>query len=78
MALSNQWEALVSTWKQIKIECICFKQKGDTSTLSGKPLNLVAQFTYFGSNISSTENYVNISSTEGMEWYWLVIDYKEI
>ena len=41
-----------------KTECLCFKQKGAIST--GKPLKLVDQFTYLGSNISSTESDANI------------------
>ena len=43
-----------------KRESMCLKQKGAISTLSGKPLKFVAQFTYLGSNISSIENNVNI------------------
>ena len=38
----------------------CFKQKGANCTLRGKPLKLVDQFTYLGSNISSTESHDNI------------------
>ena len=38
-----------------------FKQEGAISTLSGKALKLINQFAYLGSNISSTENDVNIS-----------------
>ena len=37
-----------------------FKQKETISSLSGKPLKLVDQFTYLDSNISSTESAVNI------------------
>ena len=37
-------------------ECIYFKQKGAISTLRGKPLELMDQFTFFVSNISFTEN----------------------
>ena len=33
---------------------------GVLSQLNGKPLKLVDQFTYLGSNISSTESHVNI------------------
>ena len=36
------------------------KQDGAISTLGSKPLKLIDQFTYFGSNISSTESDVNI------------------
>ena len=39
---------------------MCFKQRGTISTLSGKLLKLVDQITYLSSNISSTENDVNI------------------
>ena len=48
-----------------KIEIMCFKQ-GVTSTLSGNPLRLVDQFTYVGSNTSSTESDLNIHIT--MVW----------
>ena len=37
-----------------------FKQNGAISSVNGKPLKFVDQFVYFGSNISSTENDVNI------------------
>ena len=43
-----------------KTEFICFKQNRAISTLNGKLLKLVDQFTYHGSNISSTERDVNI------------------
>ena len=36
-----------------KTEFVYFKQDVDISTLSGKPLRLVDQSTYLGSNISS-------------------------
>ena len=36
-----------------KTELMSFKEKGDISTLDGKPLKPVEQFTYLGSNISS-------------------------
>ena len=39
-----------------KIEFTCFKQEGTIYTLSGKPLKIVDQFTYPGSNIPSTES----------------------
>ena len=42
-----------------KIEFMCFKQ-GVISTLSGKPLKSVDQFTYLSSNISFTERDINI------------------
>ena len=43
-----------------KTEFISFKQKGAISILNGKPQGLVDQFTYFSSNISSTESDMNI------------------
>ena len=43
-----------------KTEYMCYKPKGAISTLSRKPLELVNQFTYLGSSISSTEGDVNI------------------
>ena len=46
--------------KANETEFTCFKQEGAISTLCGKPLKLVDQFTYLGSNISSTENDVII------------------
>ena len=42
-----------------KTEYMCFKE-GVISTWSWKQMKLVDQFTYFGSNISSTETDVNI------------------
>ena len=39
---------------------MCFNQDGAILPLNGKPLKLVNQFKYFGSNILSTENNVNI------------------
>ena len=53
-----------------KTEFMCFKQDGDISTLDGKPLKLVDQFTYLGSNISSTESDVNIRIGKA----WTAID----
>ena len=46
------------------------KTKKIISTLSGKPLKLVDQFTYLGSNISSTESYVYIRQVK----VWNAID----
>ena len=37
-----------------------FKQEEAITALNDKPLELVDQFTYLGSNISSTEKDVNI------------------
>ena len=42
-----------------KIEFMCFKQEVAISTLNSKPLNLVDQFKYLSSNISSIKNDVN-------------------
>ena len=43
----------------MKLSLMCFKQEGTIST-SDKSEKLVEQFTYISSNISSTENDVNI------------------
>ena len=53
---TRQQETLVSTGTQI----MCLKQQRAISTSSGKPLNLIDQFTYLGNNISSTESNVSI------------------
>ena len=39
---------------------MCFKEDDTNSSLNGKPLKFVNQFTYLGSNISSTKSDVNI------------------
>ena len=57
---------------------ICFKQDEVITTLNGKPLSLEDQFTYLGSNISSTESNINIRIKKGVDCYWLVIDHMEI
>ena len=49
-----------------KTKFICFKLEGDISTLNVKPLNLVDQFTYLGSNISSTESDVNVHMSRAL------------
>ena len=49
---------------------VCFKQNGAICTLSGKPLKLIDQFTYLGSNISSAESDVNIRIVKA----WIAID----
>ena len=46
--------------------------------LNGKPLILMDQFTYLGSNISSTESNVNIRIGKVRVYYWEVIDHTEI
>ena len=43
-----------------KMKYICFNQKGGISTLNGSTLKQVDKFTYFGSNITSTENEINM------------------
>ena len=43
-----------------KTKFTCFKQEGATFTLSGKPVKLVDQLTFLGSNILFTESDVNI------------------
>ena len=43
-----------------KTEFMCFKQDEAIFTLSDKALKFVDLFTYFSSNISSTESKVNI------------------
>ena len=43
-----------------KTEYMYFNQRGDISTLNGGPLKLVYKFIYFGSNISLTENDINM------------------
>ena len=42
-----------------KTDYIGFNQSDDISTLNGGSLKLVDKFTYFGSSVSSTENYIN-------------------
>ena len=42
-----------------KMEYMCFKQRGDISTLNSNSLKQVDKFTYLGSSVSSTEKYIN-------------------
>ena len=49
----------------MQINFICFKKQGVISTLNNKPLKVVDQFTYLGSNILSTENNINIYIAKG-------------
>ena len=42
-----------------KTEDMCYKQRGDISTLKGGPLKLVDKFTYLRSSVSSTEKDIN-------------------
>ena len=59
IAWSKQQKILDFIWMQIRWR-LYFKQEGDISTLSGNSPNLVRQFIYFGSNISSIESDINI------------------
>ena len=49
---------------------MCFKQEGSFSTANVKHLKLEDEFTYLGSNISATENDVNMR----LEKVWTVIN----
>ena len=40
-------------------EYMCFNQRGDISILKDGPLKLVDKFTYLGSSVLSTKNYIN-------------------
>ena len=42
-----------------KTEYMYFNQRGNISTLKGRPLKLVNKFTYLGSSVSSTEKDIN-------------------
>ena len=53
-----------------KTEIICFNQDSAISSLNGKPLKLVDQFIYLGSNISSIQNNVYICIGK----VWIAID----
>ena len=68
-----------STWKLASCfithyNVMSFKQDGVISTLNRKPLNLVDQFSFLNSNISSTESNVNIC----IEKTWTTIDWLSI
>ena len=63
IAWSRQRVALVFMSMQTK-RSTCFNQKGDISTLNGGSLKLVEKFTYFGSNVSSTENDINMQQAK--------------
>ena len=43
----------------VKMEYMCFNQRGDISILNGSSLKLVDKFTYLGSSVSSTETDIN-------------------
>ena len=51
-------------------ENMCFKQRGDISTLKSEPLKLVDKITYLGSSISSTEKDINSQLAKA----WIAID----
>ena len=73
IALSKLWESFPSMRMQIK-QGTCFKEKGAISTLSGKPIKSVNQFTNLCSNISSTESDVQIHLVK----VWTAIDWLSI
>ena len=73
IAYSNQQKTLTSTWMQLK-QSTCVLNKRTIYTLSDQPLKFVDPIAYFGSNISSTENDVNIRLTKE---YRQVIDRTE-
>ena len=52
-----------------KTEYICFNQRGDISTLKGRPLKLVNKFPYLGSSVS-TEKDINTRLAKA----WSTID----
>ena len=57
-----------------------FKQKVPISTLCSKPIKLVDQFTYLGSDISSTESDISSieSDVKGAECYEKIIDHMQV
>ena len=57
-----------------KTECMCFNQRADISTLNSSSLKLVDKFTYLGSNVSSTETYINTRLAKT----WTAIGHMEI
>ena len=61
-----------------KRNSMCFKQEAAHSTVCRKSLKLVDQFPYIGSNISSTENDVNLSIFKTWTAIDRFIDHKEI
>ena len=73
--LHSQEQAAGSISPYVNTKFMCFKQEGDISTLSIKPLKLLDQFTYLGSNISSTERDINICFTKvrtGIDWLSII------
>ena len=53
-----------------KTEYMCFNHRGDISTLGGSSLDLVDEFTYLGSGVSSTEKDIDTRLTKA----WTPID----
>ena len=49
---------------------MCFNQRGDISILNGRSLKLVDEFTDLGTNVSSTENDINMR----LAGAWTAID----
>ena len=57
-----------------KTEYICFKQRGDISTLNGSSLKLEEKFTYLGISVPSTEIHINTWLAKA----WRAIDWLSI
>ena len=53
-----------------KTKFMCLNERGDISTLNGRSLKLVDEFTYLGSSVSSTENDINTRQAKA----WTAID----
>ena len=49
--MHSQEQAARSTGLYVKTNKMCFNQDGDNSSLSGKALKSIDQFTYIGNNI---------------------------
>ena len=56
-----------------KTEYMCFNQRGDISTLNGRPLKLMDKFTYLESSVSSTRQ---TSTRDKQRQRQLSIDYQ--
>ena len=69
---SQEHEAGSISFRMIanKTEYLSFKREGTISTLTSRPLKLVYQSTYLGSNISSAESDVNLHLAK----VWTAID----
>ena len=70
---SNLWQQealLLLCINSDRTEVMCFNQNDVIASLNGKPLKSVYQFIYLGSNISSTDNNVNICIGKA----WIAID----